>query len=347
MKFYQPRVPYSSQILCTQQNTQQKTELAILYYISTSNSTFRRVNKKDIENIDISSMIEVLKVPQRPLSLRVYSFLIKGIVKVYILKVKYCEHEVQGILNGLEVKKLKKKREPSVPRRDSLILKIEDDFIEGYSEPEECQTISNISGPVIVESLTNDNSYLESEVQNEVSEVMDAVVVKKRRKSVVDRRIEIVQNKSVNALKAGDIPKQYCSPLVFKEFENFLKLTKFRGTPLNTDINEIEFHFPDTIGTASPISNSLSVKSAKNTYTKDVHEYEPVKDNLIDKLFSEQDRFNFNKKFLSHPKKDKARIFYRLLELGKLGRLGVSQRRPYEDISVEMVQPYECLALAK
>lgn len=138
MKFCQPRIPGSSQVLCTQQSTQQRTELSILYYISTSNNAFRRVTKKDIQNMNISSMIEVLKTPQRPLSLRVYSFLIKGIIKVYILKVKYCEHEIQSMLSGLEVKKLKRKKESTgTVKRESLVLKIDDDFIDGYSDQEE------------------------------------------------------------------------------------------------------------------------------------------------------------------------------------------------------------------
>ncbi|EJW04865.1 hypothetical protein EDEG_00958 [Edhazardia aedis USNM 41457] len=102
---------YSTEIL----SIKNKTSLALIYYISTTNNRTKKITKKDILTIDLPNVINALKNPSQPFALRLYSILIKGVVRIYFLKVKYLEDEIsvfnkKTLLltnNKIERKKLK------------------------------------------------------------------------------------------------------------------------------------------------------------------------------------------------------------------------------------------------
>lgn len=323
----------SGRALCSSQMcVRQKSELSLLYYISTTNNALRRVNRKDIEGIDISSMIEMLRAPPRPFSLRVYSFLVRGIVKVYLLKLKYCESEILSVVNGLHAKKVRRRRErvTVVPRRESLVLQIDDDFIDAYSESE-CHISLD---PVVHEDSVNESSALSVVVENDVDEMMDAVLVKKPKKSIIDKKIEIVQRKMSlsRASEASECGRDKNESFaVFQEFDVFLKTFKRVAAEREVEINE--FGIYSTPGTVelSQVPDSITVR-----YTPEVYEADPP-ETTSDFILNDE-CFDFNEKTRPLRKKVQAHLFHRLLELGSQGAVRLNQNNPYATIYVNRMQ---------
>lgn len=316
--------------LCSSQMCiRQKNELSLLYYISTSNNALKRVNRKEIESIDISSMIGMLRSPPRSFSLRVYSFLVRGIVKVYFLKLKYCESEVLSVVNGLHAKKTRKrkKRIAVVPRRESLVLEIDDDFIDAYSDSE-CYVSLD---PVVHEDSINESSALSVVVENDADETMDAVLVKNPKKSIIDKKIEIFQRKAP-LCRASDCEREKSGTFaVFQEFDMFLKASKRAVVEREAELGE--FIFYNTPGTVefSQMPDSIALQ-----YTQEVNETEPP-DIESDSILND-DCFEFNEKTRSLRKRTQAHLFHCLLELGSRGAVRIDQSSPYASIHVNRIQ---------
>lgn len=320
----------SGRALCSSQMcVRQKSELSLLYYISTSNNALRRVNRKEVESIDISSMIEMLRTHPRPFSLRVYSFLVRGIVKVYFLKLKYCESEVLSVVNGLHARKTRRKkgRVTVVPRRESLVLQIDDDFIDAYSESE-CHVSLD---PVVHEDSVNESSALSVVVENDADETMDAVLVKKPKKSIVDKKIEITQRKAPLSRTSDCEKEKNGSFAVFQEFDVFLKASKKAVAEREAELGE--FIFYNTPGTVelSQMPDSIPVQ-----YTQEIYEVEPT-ETVSDSILNDES-FEFNEKTRNLRKRTQAHLFHCLLELGSRGAVRIDQSSPYASIHVNRMQ---------
>lgn len=95
------RMFYSTQLL----SNKSKTIFSKIYFIS---STKRKLSKKEMENIDLNITIQNIVEPPVPFSLRLYSLLLRGIVRIYILKVKNIESELKIFLNSLCIGKRKR-----------------------------------------------------------------------------------------------------------------------------------------------------------------------------------------------------------------------------------------------
>eukprot|EP00866_Antonospora_locustae_P000587 jgi/Antlo1/587/2332 len=316
--------------LCSSQMcVRQKNELSLLYYISTSNNALRRVGRKEVESIDISSLIEMLRTPPRPFSLRVYSFLMRGIVKVYFLKLKYCEDEILSVVNGLHAKKTRRRKDRVrvVPKRESFVLQIDDDFIDAYSESE-CHISLD---PVVHEDSVNESSALSVIVENDNDETMDAVPVKKQKKSIIDKKIEIVQRKASLFRTSDCETARNVSFAVFQEFDMFLKASK--RVSAKREIELAEFVFYSTPGTIelSQIPDSIPVQ-----YTQEIYDTEPSE--TIRESILNDECFEFNEKARNFHKRTQAHLFHCLLEFGSRGAVRINQSSPYASIYVNRMQ---------
>ena len=331
---------YSSQLMCIPQ----KTELSILCYISRTSNFIRRISRKDVENMNISSMIEVIKSPPRPLPLRFYSFLIKGMVRVYILKLKYCEHEIQNTLNGLVQKKTKKRKETAIELKGKgdFVLRVDDDFISGYSEPEE---MHDLSTPVVKEEeySINDASFnIDENFSDHLVEVDSGIgdfsKKRKARKLIFDNRIEISNPKRVfeslirnNDPNSGDKQGAVERELIFEEFDAFLNVMKNEeGNSVDANTIDIDLTCPTVIETQSHVPDSLAIKEMEKP--GEIFDTANIE---INEFILEQDTFNFNRETFNYRKVDRAAMFYKLLELGNAGRVRVAQAQPYSNIYVE------------
>lgn len=134
------------------------TDISLLYYISTT----KRITKKDLKRLNIPSLL--VDLTKQPFALRLYSYLVVGIIRVYLFKLKVYESEIQTMLNTLQYKR---KRESKVSRKRKI---------------EEC--------------LLEDEVYEDGVYDEGVCEVHehklhdDGILVKRRHKVIVDRVTE-------------------------------------------------------------------------------------------------------------------------------------------------------------
>ncbi|KAG0438427.1 hypothetical protein DMUE_3095 [Dictyocoela muelleri] len=104
---------------CDLLSLKSKTLFSTIYYVS---STRKRLTKKEMDNIDLSLTIENIKKPPVPFSLRLYSFFLRGIVRLYILKIKYTENEFKSFLSMLNQNKRKMNINLSIHNTEELHL---------------------------------------------------------------------------------------------------------------------------------------------------------------------------------------------------------------------------------
>ncbi|WUR04632.1 double-strand-break repair RAD21-like protein [Vairimorpha necatrix] len=90
---------------------QTKSDISLIYYLSTTGFS-RRISKKDIIRLNIKDTL--VTVLDQSFALRLYGFILKGVSKVYILKITYFENEVTDLLNLLRVRVLKKTVKPKL-----------------------------------------------------------------------------------------------------------------------------------------------------------------------------------------------------------------------------------------
>ncbi|KAI5177069.1 hypothetical protein PAEPH01_2459, partial [Pancytospora epiphaga] len=109
-----------------------KTELSMLYFLSTTNNT-KRVGKKGIISMNINRLIENITHPSPPFSLRLYAYLLSGLVQVWIAKINICSKEMQGAIAPRQARKqIPKPRlliSPNLQMEENFIDQIDDDII--------------------------------------------------------------------------------------------------------------------------------------------------------------------------------------------------------------------------
>lgn len=107
---------YSAELL----SLKSKTNISTIYYAS---SCKKRLSKKEMEKIDLSSTIDNIKHPMVPFSLRLYSFFLRGIVRLYVLKIKYAENEFKSFLSMLNQSKRSRKINLTIYNGEDLRLR--------------------------------------------------------------------------------------------------------------------------------------------------------------------------------------------------------------------------------
>ncbi|EOB12716.1 Sister chromatid cohesion 1 protein 3 [Nosema bombycis CQ1] len=91
---------YAANLLSMKSNT----ELSLVYFVST---TKKKLNKQTLNNLNIQKILKSLLNPPQPFALRLYSYLVVGVVRIYLYKLKAYENEVQNLLNLLSYKRKK------------------------------------------------------------------------------------------------------------------------------------------------------------------------------------------------------------------------------------------------
>lgn len=102
-----------------------KTELSMLYYISTAKG-FRRLSRKSISRMDIGGMVNEIESPRVPFSLRLYAYLLSGLVRVWLVKVDCC-------VRGIRMLVVPVQRRSRVERPKAAVspnLELEEEFID-------------------------------------------------------------------------------------------------------------------------------------------------------------------------------------------------------------------------
>ncbi|KAF7683874.1 Meiotic recombination protein rec8 [Astathelohania contejeani] len=177
---------YSTEIL----SVKTKSSLAIIYHISSTNNRYKKIPRTDIIAININSAINTLKQPPEPFSLRLYAYLLKGIVKLYIMKLRMYETDVTGML------KVKHKRNPNLTKRPTINLNPIDEFITSLNRDISINDdfIDTDQNPHFEESLSN-NFFIETNFTPEI---------KRCKRKIIDLKLSMnekelyIENKIIN-----------------------------------------------------------------------------------------------------------------------------------------------------
>ncbi|EOB13414.1 Sister chromatid cohesion 1 protein 3 [Nosema bombycis CQ1] len=110
---------YAANLLSMKSNT----ELSIVYFVST---TKKKLNKQTLNNLNIQKILKSLLNPPQPFALRLYSYLVVGVVRIYLYKLKAYENEVQNLLNLLSYKR--KKVNNKVGKDKKNLNKVNEDY---------------------------------------------------------------------------------------------------------------------------------------------------------------------------------------------------------------------------
>ncbi|KAM0680436.1 hypothetical protein GINT2_001496 [Glugoides intestinalis] len=103
-----------------------RTEISLVYYLSTAKNP--KAVRKTIINLDFASIIDQIQNPKTPFALRLYSYLLKGLVRIWMMKIDF----YKGQINTLFLKdnnSTKKRKPPTVSVNTSNNLQVLDQFI--------------------------------------------------------------------------------------------------------------------------------------------------------------------------------------------------------------------------
>lgn len=75
-----------------------RTSLSLVYYLSTAGS-LRRVCRKEILELDLDTVIEQIRSPERPFALRLYSYLLQGIARIWTFKMDFYISKTRGLIS--------------------------------------------------------------------------------------------------------------------------------------------------------------------------------------------------------------------------------------------------------
>ncbi|KAK6089375.1 hypothetical protein P3W45_001621 [Vairimorpha bombi] len=166
---------------------QVKTDISLIYYISTTNSN-RKINKKEINKIDIEKTL--VTILDQSYALRLYSFMLRGVSKIYLIKMKYYETEVSGLLNMLQYKIRKK----AVVKKKALDFSSDDD--EDIYDGGLCTDIEEV---IHTEVFYDNVPYeIKNEIFDDVIELKEDRLVKLSKKRKLSNNSEIDQFLSIN-----------------------------------------------------------------------------------------------------------------------------------------------------
>jgi len=138
---------YASELL----SHKNKTELSLLYYLSTAGS-LKRVSRKDILNLNFNKLLDEITHPKMPFALRLYSYLLRGLVKVWILKINFYKSKMKRLMIN---------RKASVSLRKEALGRAKDKNVnleinEGIISDIECsEASSNIFRNNIIDSYSS------------------------------------------------------------------------------------------------------------------------------------------------------------------------------------------------
>lgn len=310
---------YSPQIL-SQRN---KTEISLVYYISTVRNVKKNFRKEVIE-LDFNTVLEKIKNPKVPFALRLYSYLLNGIVKMWIIKIEYYKAQAKNLLYA-------KKKLVAAPKRipeTNVNLRIIDQYISDLEECSNTINENNSQEPVgSIEEINNRiEGYLNGEVEFEQNEnfllsenasysLNGVGSIKKLKRTQVDRETTLeVNDIYTRKIQCSNLnlPNLVACDLSLK-FENFI--SELNKAPELGQIDHENQFFENEISIEDPRISS-TVSSEKNNFKA-----------------SSSDLEDFNFKF----NETKALSFYNILLEASKGEIEVYQRSAFEIIEIRTV----------
>lgn len=218
---------YSTEIL----SHKNKTELSILYYISTTDK-LKKISKKEILELDFNNLLNQLLQPKIPFALRLYSYLLKGLVKVWILKMEFYKKQVNSFLKLAKLKKRKYKK-TDILEDFNANLQIKDEIISQLEE-------SCISSTIDYRPDININQDWNADFDDYLSQdtpIIDDIKIKRRKiedKYDITTIISVLSKELRNPAKF-EIPN-LLNTFIISKFNNALR---FQNE--NNHINEYLF----------------------------------------------------------------------------------------------------------
>lgn len=176
---------YSPEIL-SQKN---KTELSLVYYLSTTKN-IKKSCRKEVVSVNFNAVLEKIKNPRVPFALRLYSYLLNGIVRMWMIKVEFYRLQAKNMFIP--------KRKQVISNRKVVESNVNLRIIENYiTELEDC---SNVNQDQIgsVEEIINDeitgntqNDFFNNDFFNDNEIISFENTVKRAKKEVVDSKIQL------------------------------------------------------------------------------------------------------------------------------------------------------------
>lgn len=319
-----------------------KTSLALLFYISTTSNKSKKVNKKEIESVDITNALVTLKHPPQPFALRLYSILIKGLVKIYSMKIKYCESEINLFYKAMMVHKKKTStKKPKIInlkfkdlfQANNFMVDLEDvkvyNLFDNETEPKSIETM------VIQDQTSNNFEPVDFFSDIEINRFDTEQTTKKR---IIDQRTEftdkLTDNEQLLCTKNMKIAKN-SNPIqsiyVCRELQKILQEqmhNKQQGSNPEILRNQSMISFvPQTTSTSllnnDYISYDNNIDNETESYDKSIN---------FDEIQNEE--YNFTEKVKNYSKKEKALNFMKLLNFCKSQNVTVKQEKPFSDIKI-------------
>lgn len=295
-----------------------KTELSLVYYISTAKNP-KRFSRKDVVELDVESILEQMKNPKVPFALRLYSYLLKGIVKIWVMKVDFYKNKTESLLL---VKKLPNiKREVNNNNTGPINLRVIEEII---SEVEDNSSLTNGLQENHQNYYNNNNDYMNDyindfNIQNPFNNEIDGFIgesmgsYKKIVKNRIDKNIEInfneiiVKKSKTNPFEIPNLAQCYISD----RFEKF-----FHKNMNNQPVQEyFEIDSIEDPRISSSLSQERSLNSQFNV-----------------KLENEK---NNNSQRVILKEETKAIWFYNILVSAAKGEIRVYQEKPFSELIIE------------
>lgn len=283
-----------------------KTELSLVYYLSTTKNPKNSI-KKEVVDLNFCKVIDQMRNPKVPFALRLYSYLIKGLVQIWIIKVDF----YRGKVNSLFVEKNSTKNKPMrrATINNNINLRVIDQVIndenvehfEISSFLERNQLVDQLDNVVNADAFDFDGIV---ESSSSLKNIKQAVHLKK-----IDNKIEVGFDEIwLKKTRTDHSELQGLRDCFIKRmFEDMI--SKYNNDATKTTPFDIDFI--DTVSVEDPRISSVTSVSVNTSISSNIAKEEE----LIEK--------------------SPAMWFYNLLVAASAGRIILTQDEPFGLIGIE------------
>lgn len=316
-----------------------KTEISILYYLATAKK-FRKLSKRHILAIDIPVTIREIEKSEVPFSLRLYGYLLRGVIRALMIKVEHyisCLKTVGREKHGTrtQVAQQKTRCHPNLVIEDEFIESIENDglldsvsefaSVQGYYEDiaigaDRANYSHHAHGSLLQESLSSLEEMRRAHSSGLSGEgPFRAVLTAERRRARMDKNCtlpaaELVCKCVASDCKSGDIPS-LIDCFIVKVLERLSEHSQCKR-------REMKAKEGTEVGDANEAYNVFS--SADDMRLSDIAEhqyYAPV----VEPAEQHDQRGDSQEQERSK----NAEWFYSILVEASVGRISVRQEEPF------------------
>lgn len=313
---------YASEIL-SQKN---KTELSLVYFVSTAKN-IKKTCRKEVIEMDFNTVFDKIANPKVPFALRLYSYLLNGIVKMWLIKVEFYRIQAKNMF-------LIKKKPVVITRRvvgNNVNLRV----LGTYVDEIESEFNDNIS-LIPYESYNHHNSLQNRSLQGEVGSIeelndplffnddggipsfSDCENVKRIKKNLVDAKTQLeigdifLSEIHSKRIKCSENEDSVCCE-ASKKFANFISQI-IKNPVCEKDSNiQNDIYFSNDFSIEDPrISSSASME--KHSFKTSSSEMEETA--------------------LHRPIETRVLSFYNILIAATRGEIDVSQNKPFDLIEI-------------